>query len=98
VKPARIVAAVLILGGTAFGLWGGEYNTGDWLTLRRQVRAEHAAIDSLHAALDSLRRDAVAIERDPATQERVAREQFGMIRPGEILYRIEGAALDSTGR
>ncbi|MBI2537005.1 MAG: septum formation initiator family protein, partial [Gemmatimonadetes bacterium] len=30
-----------------------------------------------------------AIERDPATQERVARELFGMIRPGEILYRVE---------
>ena len=87
-----------MLVGVGFGLWGGEYNTGDWLTLRRQVRSERAAIDSLHTALDSLRRDAIAIEGDPVTQERVAREQFGMIRPGEILYRIEGATVDSTGR
>ena len=92
-----MAAAVLIVGGLAFGFWGGEYSTPNWLTLRRQVRVEHAAIDSLKGTLDSLRREAKAIETDPATQERVAREQFGMIRPGEILYRIEGTQIDSTG-
>jgi CheY-like chemotaxis protein len=28
------------------------------------------------------------LKSDPATQERVAREVFGMIRPGEILYQV----------
>jgi cell division protein FtsB len=42
----------------------------------------------LRSAVDSLRRVVNALENDPATQERVAREQFGMIRDGEILYRI----------
>ena len=96
-SAARVAAAVLIVGGLAFGFWGGEYSTPNWLTLRRQVRVERAAIDSLKGTLDSLRREAAAIERDPDTQERVAREQFGMIRPGEILYRIEGSQVDSTG-
>lgn len=97
-KATRVIGGAVLLGGAWFGIWGGEYSTTNWLTLRRQVGVEHAAIDSLRGTLDSLRREAVAIERDPATQERVAREQFGMIRPGEILYRIEGAAVDSTGR
>ena len=98
-KPLAVTGAVLF-GGilTYVGVWGGEYKTGDWFAMRRQVRAEHVVIDSLRGALDSLRRDATAIEKDPATQERVAREQFGMIRPGELLYRIEGATVDSTGR
>ncbi|HEY2824942.1 MAG TPA: septum formation initiator family protein [Gemmatimonadales bacterium] len=94
----RVVAAAVALALISIGIWGGEYSTPNWLTLRRQVRAEHAAVDSLRGTLDSLRREAAAIEKDPATQERVAREQFGMIRPGEILYRIEGGAVDSTGR
>ena len=97
-KSARIIGLGLVGGGLAFGFWGGEYSTPNWLTLRRQVRLEHVAIDSLRGTLDSLGREAGLIEKDPATQERVAREQFGMIRPGEILYRIEGAAVDSAGR
>jgi cell division protein FtsB len=75
--------------GVAFGAFGGEYGTFDWLQLKRQVREERAAIEQLQVQLDSLRREADALEHDPATQERVAREQFGMIRPGETLYRVE---------
>jgi hypothetical protein len=46
--------------------------------------------------VDSLERVATAIERDPRTQERVARERFGMIRQGERLYRLVPA--DTAGR
>jgi cell division protein FtsB len=42
----------------------------------------------LRAELDSLARVARALETDPDAQERAAREGFGMIRDGEILYRI----------
>jgi cell division protein FtsB len=36
------------------------------------------------------------MKTDPATQERVAREVFGMIRPGELLYQVVPA--DSARR
>ncbi len=85
----RIAALVVLVGGVAFGALGGEYGTLDWWQLKRQVRAERAAIATLRRELDSLRAEAEALERDPATQERVAREQFGTIRPGEVLYRVE---------
>jgi cell division protein FtsB len=38
--------------------------------------------------VDSLTRLRKAIETDPAVQERIAREQYGMIRPGERLYKL----------
>jgi cell division protein FtsB len=38
--------------------------------------------------VDSLERAAVAVERDPRVQERIAREEFGMIRKGEFLYKL----------
>jgi cell division protein FtsB len=66
----------------------GEYSTLDWLKLRRQLAFERDTVQVLRRAVDSLRRVANAVENDPATQERVAREQFGLIRDGEILYRI----------
>jgi cell division protein FtsB len=47
------------------------------------------AIDSLRIEIDSLRAYAESLETNRETQERVARERFGMIRDGEIVYRIE---------
>ncbi|MBI2074081.1 MAG: septum formation initiator family protein [Gemmatimonadetes bacterium] len=85
----RIVLLAVLVAGLTFGAFGGEYGTFDWWELKQRVRDERAAIERLTLEVDSLRREAEAIERDPATQERVARELFGMIRPGEILYRVE---------
>ncbi len=87
-KRTRIagIAAALVLAGLAFQ--SGEYSTLDWLTLRRQLADERQAERDLEAELDSLGRLARALESDPVAQERAAREEFGMIRKGEILYRL----------
>ena len=87
--PGRIVALLVVLGGIAFGAMGGEYGTTDWWTLRSQVSEEKAAIARLQVEVDSLGRSARALETDPQVQEKVARETFGMVRPGEIEYRVE---------
>jgi cell division protein FtsB len=88
VSRRRLLALVGVLGLGAFALLGGEYSTFDWLTLRRQLRAEQAAVRDLEAEVDSLERVLREFERSAADQERVAREDFGMIRDGEILYRL----------
>jgi cell division protein FtsB len=69
-------------------VFAGEYSTLDWLKLRRQLAFERDTVAALRVSGDSLRRVLAALENDPATQERVAREFFGMIRDGEILYKI----------
>ena len=43
---------------------------------------------ALRVELDSLAKLAHDVETNPSVQERVAREQFGMIRDGEVLYRV----------
>jgi cell division protein FtsB len=78
-----------VAGGVTFGFAGGEYGTLDWWQLKRELARERQAVERLDLEIDSLRREAEALERDPVTQERVAREAFGMLRPGEILYRVE---------
>jgi cell division protein FtsB len=80
------LGAGLVLAGLAFQ--AGEYSTLDWLTLRRQRTEERRSVRELELELDSLQRLARALEEDPAAQERAAREQFGMIRKGELLYRL----------
>ena len=82
---AGIGGAVVLL---LVAILAGEYSTIDWLQVRSQLAQERDSVESLRAQVDSLARVARALENDPATQERAAREQFGLIRNGEILYRI----------
>ncbi len=76
------------LGLAVVAFSAGEYSTADWWKVRQRLAGERQAVSDLRRELDSLARRARAIETDPATQERVAREEFGMIRDGELLYRI----------
>jgi cell division protein FtsB len=88
VTPARWAALAALLFMIYFGVQGGEYGTTDLLALRGQEASERTQVDRLRHVVDSLERDAKAIETDLRVQERVARERFGMIRPGELLYRL----------
>jgi cell division protein FtsB len=96
VTPARWLALGAIVFALYFAVQGGEYGTTDLLELRREVAREEAEVKRLGRVVDSLERAARAIEHDPRTQERVARESFGMIRRGEFLYRL--VPNDSTRR
>ncbi len=84
-RLAGLVAAAVL---AALAFQAGEYGTLDWLKLRHQLAQERQAVRALELELDSLERLAHALETDPVAQERAAREQFGMIRKGELLYRI----------
>jgi len=71
-----------------FAAEGGEYGTTDLLALQGQVRREREALVRLRHEVDSLTRLEQALRTDSVTQERVAREVYGMIRPGEMLYQV----------
>jgi cell division protein FtsB len=88
-----ILAGLLL--ATYFALQRGEYSVLDLRKLRREVVEESTSVVRLQNVVDSLDRLARAIERDPRMQERVARERFGMLKPGEFLYRLVPAAENS---
>jgi cell division protein FtsB len=92
----RVIFVLVILGGLLFAVQGGEYSTMDLWRQRARKATLTAQTDSLAKVVDSLRKVAKAIQSDPATQERIAREEFGMVRgTKEILYRF-GEPVDST--
>jgi cell division protein FtsB len=91
----RRLAWVVLGAASLFLLLGGEYSTFDWLELRKQEREEEARVAELERVVDSLERLARAIATDRRTQERIARETFGMIGKGEHLFRLLPAE-DST--
>ena len=85
----RLLVAAGLLAALIFAIEGGEYGTRD-LMHQKQRRARLAlAIDSAQHVVDSLKRYKKRLETDPALQERIAREEFGMVRGDkEILYRF----------
>lgn len=85
---SRMVLALLAIGAVGFAVQGGEYGTTDLIRQKRALVAESAAVDSLEARVAELAAYKEKVENDPATQERIAREEFGMVRPGEVLYRF----------
>ncbi len=92
----RVLVALAALGMAAFALEGGEYGTVDLLRLKGQIRREQDSIARLRVEVDSLAQVQRALATDPRTQEKAARELYGMIRPGEILYQV--VPPDSGGR
>lgn len=80
-----------------FAFQGGEYGTLDLRELRKDVVEESTAVAQLHRVVDSLERLANAVEKDPEMQERVARERFGMLKPGEFLYRLVPTSKEVSG-
>ena len=87
----KIVLALVVAAALLFAFQGGEYSTMDlWRQRQRKVRLQ-AETDSLSREIDSLRQVVKAVQTDRATQERIAREEFGMVRGDkEIIYRLDG--------
>ena len=85
---ARWAAVAALAFAFYFAIQGGEYGTTHLLQLRREVTEEEVLVARLKVVVDSLQQAARAIQQDARTQERVAREAFGMIRKGEHLFRI----------
>jgi cell division protein FtsB len=88
----RVIWWALIAGALFFAVQGGEYSTKDLYVLNRRNEALTFAVDSLQHQVDSLGRYLRMVKGDSATQERIAREEFGMVRGDkEILYRFGDA-------
>ncbi|MGE0160123.1 MAG: septum formation initiator family protein [Gemmatimonadales bacterium] len=91
--PGLIMPALLIV-AVYYATFGGEYSLLELRAARAAVAEEEASLGELQARIDSLSARADSLRTDPGTLERVAREQFGMIREGETLYRFVPEAGD----
>ena len=89
-SPSALAAiGVVVLAVAYFAVQGGEYGTTDLVRQRRRLAVLRHEVDSLQAHVDSLARWKRSIETDPLVQERLAREEFGMVKGDkERLYRF----------
>ena len=85
----RVAWGVGALAVLVYAIEGGEYGTSDLLTQRDRKAALAQNVDMLAEDVDSLRAELKAVTRDPVRLERMAREEWGMVRgEKELLYRM----------
>jgi cell division protein FtsB len=72
-----------------FAVEGGEYGTSDLVNVRGRISETKSAIDSLKRQVDSLSALKKDVTTNPAVQERIAREEFGMVKGDrELIYHV----------
>ena len=72
-----------------FAVQGGEYGTSDLVNVRGRISETKSAIDSLKHQVDSLSAQKKDVMTNPAVQERIAREEFGMVKGDrELVYHV----------
>jgi len=93
----RIGTLALVVVAVVFAVQGGEFGTLDLFRQRQEKAGISRAVDSLTRVVDSLKRYEYKVEHDPATQERIAREVFGMVRGNkELVYRFAVPPVDTA--
>jgi cell division protein FtsB len=85
----RVLMALAALGVIVFAVQGGEWSTLDLIRQKSRLARIRHEVDSLNHEVDSLKKYKQLLLTDPITQEKVAREEFGMVKGNkEILYRF----------
>ena len=88
----RIGTLAVIIVAVVFAVQGGEFGTLDLFRQRREKARISRSVDSLSRVVASLKAYKDSVDHNPATQERIAREVFGMVRgQKELLYRFSEA-------
>ena len=83
-SKARIVVAFVIFIGILFG---AVYPTRTYLAQRRDLRAAHQKLSLFKEQNGRLESEAGRLQSDEEI-ERIARERYNLVRPGEEAYAI----------
>ena len=79
---------MLLVAAGYYAVFGGGSSVRDLLEARANVVVEGRRLEEARVKIDSLKVELQQLEQDPAIIERIAREEYGMIREGEGLYRF----------
>ncbi len=85
-KKAAAYAVLLVT--AYFFFFGGDYSFLDLWRLRKQHQQELVELQAVRSQAAELEQKADSLAHDSATLERLAREQYGLIKEGERLYKF----------
>jgi cell division protein FtsB len=85
----RVLFGIVVLTVIWFAVEGGQFGWSDLWKQRQQKKQLQHDIDSLEKRVDSLRRYRSRLDTDRELQEKLARENVGMVRGDkELIYLI----------
>ena len=97
-KLKRLVVPAALLLAAYWAMFGGEYSVFEVRRARAAREAEVADVERIRLEIDSLELLTDSLENDPELLERLARERYGMIKDGEVLYRFAEPRDSGAGR
>jgi len=74
----------------------GDKGLTESLNARRQYREVQASLDRLRRDNAALREEVQRLNEDPATIESLARQELGLIKPGEIVFILKDKDLKDS--
>jgi cell division protein FtsB len=72
-----------------------------YLAMRRsekQIEQLHGEIDRLNRENQELTQNVNALKSDPSAIEKIAREEMGLARPGEMIFKMPAAPAGTDGK
>ena len=85
---AKLALLLLVLSLVLYAFATGDEGLYRLWKRRGELETARARVAALEAANDSLRQVLWRLGNDLDYVERVAREEYGMVKPGERLYRL----------
>ena len=67
----------------------GDKGLTESMNARRQYGELHASLDQIRRENAALREEMRRLKEDPATLESLARQELGLIKPGEIVFILK---------
>jgi cell division protein FtsB len=83
-----LLGLVLLLGWLQYRLWFGIGSVGEVEALQSQVEQQRRENGGLQERNDALAAEVRDLKEGVAAVEERARSELGMIRPGEVFYRV----------
>jgi cell division protein FtsB len=87
-KKAAILASIIVVVGLVVGSLFGDRGLLQLVSQRERRDALAREIEQLKSDNSRLADDIRALRQDPAAIERIAREELGLVRPGETVFII----------
>ena len=87
-RRALVLGLVGVCVAGSVAAFVGQGGCLDMLRLRGEIEGLRAEIEARQELIEGLEADVRGLEREPFARERIAREQLGLVRPGEIDFLL----------
>jgi cell division protein FtsB len=88
-RPKALAVAALVVGGIVYGVLRDEEGVMHVFRERSRVQELSQSVMSLREENEHLRAEIKALREDPRSVERIAREDLGLSKDGEIVFILE---------